>query len=198
MKFCSICGRHVELRVPDGDNRLRFCCAHCGTVHYENPKLVVGTICVLDDRVLLCRRAIEPRYDFWTLPAGFMENDETTSAGAQRETIEEAGANVALGPLFAMIDVPHVNQVHLFFRATMLDARLDPGPESLDAGLFREEDIPWDALAFRTVAQALRWFFADRRNGAWMMHTGAIDPRSRWPGEGQEAPSGDTSGSPMP
>jgi len=177
MKFCSICGHEVESRVPAGDNRPRFCCAHCGTIHYENPNMVLGTICTWEDRVLLCRRAIEPRYGFWTLPAGFMENGETTTEGARRETDEEAGARIEMGPPFAMVDVPHVNQVHLFFRAALLDASFRPGPESLEAQLFGEDEIPWDSLAFRSVAQALRWFFADRREGTWSMHTGVIAAR---------------------
>ncbi len=177
MKFCSICGHEVESRVPAGDNRPRFCCAHCGTIHYQNPNMVLGTICTWEDRVLLCRRAIEPRYGFWTLPAGFMENGETTAEGALRETVEEAGARIELGPPFAMIDVPHVNQVHLFFRAVLLDPSFEPGPESLEAKLFREDEIPWDSLAFRSVTQALHWFFADRSEGAWSMHTGVVAAR---------------------
>ena len=127
--------------------------------------MVLGTVPVLGDRVLLCKRAIEPRYGFWTLPAGFMENGETTAEGALRETQEEAGADVELGPLFSMLEVPHVNQVHVFFLATMRSDALDPGPESLEAQLFAEEDIPWDSIAFRTVERTLRWFFEDRRNG---------------------------------
>lgn len=177
MKFCSVCGHEVQLSVPPGDNRPRYGCAHCGTIHYQNPRLVLGTVPVWQGQVLLCRRAIEPRYGFWTLPAGFMENGETTGEGAQRETVEEAGARIALGEPFSMIDVPHVNQVHVFYLAEMLEPSLDPGPESLEAKLFAETAIPWDAIAFRTVEQTLRWYFADRARGAFSMHVGAFRQR---------------------
>lgn len=174
MKYCSVCGREVHLAIPPGDNRERYCCDACGTIHYQNPNLVLGTIPVWEGRVLLCRRAIEPRYGYWTLPAGFMENGETTSAGAERETVEEAGARIELGALFSMLDVPHVHQVHLFFQARMLSPDLDPGPESLEARLFAEDEIPWDNIAFRTVERTLRWFFEDRRQGTWRLHLDAI------------------------
>jgi len=174
MKFCSTCGRDVVLEVPAGDNRPRYCCAGCGTVHYQNPKMVVGTVTVWEDKVLLCKRAIEPRYGYWTLPAGFMENGETTGEGAARETLEEAGARIELGPLYSMIDVPHVEQVHLFYRATLLHLDFEPGTESLEARLFTEAEIPWDDIAFRTVGQTLRWFFEDRRAGRYELHTSAI------------------------
>lgn len=166
MNFCSSCGSKVHQSVPPGDNRLRWCCSHCGAIHYQNPNMVVGTVSTWDDSVLLCRRAIEPRYGLWTLPAGFLENGETTAQGAARETHEEAGAEIAiLGP-YAMIDVPHVNQVHLFYRAQMLNPQLDPGEESLEARLFGLGDIPWDRIAFRTVEKTLRWFVKDRDDGS--------------------------------
>jgi ADP-ribose pyrophosphatase YjhB (NUDIX family) len=167
VKFCSSCSTPVTLRIPEGDNRERFCCVACGVVHYQNPKLVLGTVPVWGDQVLLCRRAIEPRHGFWTLPAGFMENGETTEEGASRETAEEAGARIELQSLYSVIDVPHVDQVHLFFRARLLDLAFDPGPESLEVGLFSEEQIPWSQLAFRTVEQTLRWYFDDRRTGVF-------------------------------
>ena len=126
--------------------------------------------------MLLCRRAIEPRYGKWTLPAGFMEVGETTADGAQRETLEEAGARIELGPLFSMLDVPHVEQVHIFFRAQLLDTDFTPGAESLEVQLFDESAIPWDELAFRTVAMTLRMFFEDRSRGAYGVHTRAILP----------------------
>lgn len=179
MKFCSLCGHEVSLGVPPGDNRPRYSCASCGTIHYQNPNMVLGTIPVWGDRVLLCKRAIEPRYGYWTLPAGFMENGETTAEGATRETVEEAGARIEIGELFSMLDVPHVHQVHVFFRAEMLGPELDPGPESLEAKLFDESEIPWEQIAFRTVEQTLRWFFEDRRRGAFRTHTGAIQYPAR-------------------
>lgn len=174
MKYCSVCAREVRLAIPPGDNRERYCCDGCGTIHYQNPNLVLGTIPVWEERVLLCRRAIEPRYGYWTLPAGFMENGETTRDGAERETSEESGARIELGELFSMLDVPHVHQVHLFFRARMLGPELAPGPESLEARLFTEDEIPWDEIAFRTVERTLRWFFEDRRTGRDKLHVDAI------------------------
>jgi ADP-ribose pyrophosphatase YjhB (NUDIX family) len=174
MKFCSVCAHEVVHEIPPGDNRQRYCCRHCGTIHYQNPRMVVGTVTVWEDKVLLCKRAIEPRYGYWTLPAGFMENGETTGEGASRETLEEAGARIELGPLFSVIDVPHVEQVHVFYRARLLHIDFEPGPESLEAKLVDELEIPWDAIAFRTVGQTLRWFFEDRRNRAFGVHTGAI------------------------
>ena len=174
MNFCPTCGHPVEQRVPAGDNRLRDCCPACGAVHYDNPKLVLGTVPVWEGRVLLCRRAIEPRRGFWTLPAGFMENDETLVEGAARETLEEAGARIEMGELFSMLDVPHVHQVHLFYQARLLDLDFAPGPESLEVDLFDETRVPWADLAFRTVAQTLRWFFEDRSRGGFGLHTGVI------------------------
>jgi len=161
MNFCSGCGNKVHQAVPPGDNRVRWCCAHCGAIHYQNPNVVVGTVSTWAEEILLCRRAIEPRYGLWTLPAGFLENDETTAQGAERETREEAGATIELLRPYAMIDVPHVNQVHLFYRARMLHPELDPGEESLEARLFQVAEIPWDRIAFRTVEKTLRWFIDD-------------------------------------
>jgi len=174
MKFCSSCGREVILQIPDGDNRHRYCCRHCSAIHYQNPRMVIGTVTVWEEKILLCRRAIEPRHGYWTLPAGFMENGETTDEGAARETLEEAGARIDMGPLFSMIDVPHVDQVHLFYRASLLHLDFVPGPESLEARLFHEDEIPWDEIAFRTVGQTLKWFFEDRRSGRYDLHTSSI------------------------
>lgn len=165
MKFCSTCGNAVVQKIPAGDNRLRYCCEACGAIHYENPRLVVGTIPVFGQQVLLCKRAIEPRYGYWTLPAGFMENGESVAEGAARETLEEAGAAVDIGALFSVLDVPHVHQVHVFYLARMHSAALDPGEETLEARLFDEADVPWDQLSFPTVRNSLRWFFEDRQKG---------------------------------
>jgi len=174
MKFCSTCGQAVSLRVPPGDNRERFVCAHCGTVHYQNPRNVVGTIPVWEDKILLCRRAIEPRYGFWTLPAGFMEMGETTAEAAARETLEEAGARVEVQNLFSLLNVPRVDQVHLFYLARLLDTDILAGDESLEVRLFDERDIPWDDIAFPTVGQTLRFFFSDRSSGSYGLHTGDV------------------------
>ena len=175
MNFCSDCGRPVSLLVPPDDNRMRHVCDHCGTIHYQNPKMVIGSIPVWDlaresgeTKVLLCRRAIEPRHGYWTLPAGFMENEETTGEAAQRETMEEAGARIELQGLYSLLNVPHVHQVHLFYRARLLDLDFAAGTESLEVKLFSEAEIPWDDIAFPTVAHTLKFFFADlaaHRNG---------------------------------
>ncbi|MTV52094.1 NUDIX hydrolase [Pseudoduganella buxea] len=166
MKFCSECAHPVELMVPAGDNRPRYVCTQCATIHYQNPKMVLGTLPVWEDdgelKVLLCKRAIEPRYGYWTLPAGFMENNETTEAAALRETVEEAGANVELGKLFALMNVQHVHQVHMFYLATLRDLDFAPGEESLDVRMFTESEIPWEELAFPTIRATLELFFADR------------------------------------
>src|SRR5512139_2868029 len=176
VRFCSHCGSPITVRIPDGDNRTRACCDSCGTIHYLNPRPVVGTVPIWGEQVLLCRRAIEPRYGKWTLPAGFMEVGETTGDGAMRETLEEAGARVELGPLFSVIDVPHVEQVHIFFQARLLDLSFAPGEESLEVQLFREQAIPWREIAFRTVASTLRHYFSDRARGSFGVHTEAIEP----------------------
>lgn len=174
MKFCSVCGHEVIARIPQGDNRERFVCDHCGTIHYQNPRNVVGTVPVWGEQVLLCRRAIEPRYGFWTLPAGFMEMGETTAEAAARETLEEAGARVEVQNLFTLLNVPHVHQVHLFYLARLVDPAYEAGEESLEVKLFDEADIPWDEIAFPTVSQTLRFFFADRAAGDYGVHTGDI------------------------
>lgn len=174
IRHCRACGAAVQYRVPADDNRERATCPQCATIHYENPLNVVGTVPVWGDQVLLCRRAIEPRHSKWTLPAGFMELGETVAEGAQRETTEEAGARIELEGLFTMLNVVRVGQVHLFYRARMLDTTLDPGPETLEARLFREDEIPWDEIAFRTVSQTLRLWFEDRRHGVFGFHTADI------------------------
>lgn len=174
MKYCSHCGAAVSLKVPAGDNRPRFVCDRCGNIHYQNPRMVVGCLPEWEDRVLLCRRAIEPKYGFWTLPAGFMENGETTAEGAMRETLEEAGARVEVIDLFSMINVPDINQVYILFRARLLDLDFQPGEESLEVALFREEDIPWQEIAFRTVHKTLEHYYEDRRLGSYRMHFGDL------------------------
>jgi len=177
MNFCSNCAAPLARRVPPGDSLARYVCDACGEVHYQNPKLVVGSIPEWDGRLLLCRRAIEPRYGYWTLPAGFMENDETAGDAARRETLEEAGARIELGEPFSLISVPQVNQVHLFYRARLLDLEFRPGEESLEVALFEEAQVPWKDVAFRTVGLTLKHWFADRRNGAFALHAEDIRPR---------------------
>ena len=173
IKHCKNCGAAVVYRIPDdGDTRERAVCPSCGTIHYENPLSVVGTIPALGERVLLCQRNIEPRFGKWTLPAGFMELGETAADGAARETDEEAGAEYEMLGLFAVMTVVHVSQVHLFYRARLLSDKFDPGHETIEARLFTESEIPWDELAFRTVRAALRFYFDDLRKGSFdQVHT---------------------------
>lgn len=177
MNFCSACGATVTFRIPAGDTLPRYVCDRCDTVHYENPKVVVGCIPEWEDRILLCKRAIEPRHGFWTLPAGFLENGETAAAGAQRETLEEALARVEIGALYTFYNLPHINQIYLMFRGRLLDLDFGPGSESLEVRLFREDEIPWGEIAFRTVGETLRHFLADRRSGHFDFHIGDIPPR---------------------
>jgi ADP-ribose pyrophosphatase YjhB (NUDIX family) len=182
VKFCSNCGAsNLELRVPEGDTLPRQVCGACGTIHYQNPKIVVGCLPEWEDRVLLCRRAIEPRYGLWTLPAGFLENGETLMNGALRETLEEADARVELGALYTVISLPQINQVYMMFRSRLLDLGFGPGTESLEVRLFEESEIPWETLAFRTIARSLRNLFLDRRHGTFALHVSALERRPPLP-----------------
>ena len=174
IKHCKNCGTSVAYRVPDdGDTKERAVCPACGTTHYENPLNVVGTVPHWGDQVLLCKRNIEPRWGKWTLPAGFMELNETTSQGAARETDEEAGALFEMQDLFSVLNVARVGQVHLFYRARLLSDQFKPGHETIEAKLFTEAEIPWDELAFKTVKETLVRYFADRRSGVYGIH--AVD-----------------------
>ncbi len=171
IKHCRNCGTAVVHRVPDdGDTRERAVCPKCATIHYENPLNVVGTVPHLGERVLLCKRNIEPRKGKWTLPAGFMELNETSAEGAARETVEEAGAMFEMEGLFSILNVARVGQVHLFYTARLLTDRFAPGYETMEARLFTEFDIPWDEIAFRTVKETLERYFADRRAGTLSIH----------------------------
>lgn len=176
MKFCSACGSAVELRTPIDDNRARHICTACGMIHYQNPRMVIGSIPVWEDKVLLCRRAIEPQYGKWTLPGGFMENGESTAQAAIRETLEEACARITIIDLYSMYSLPYIDQVHLLFRAELLDLDFGPGQESLEVKLFSEAEIPWDELAFRPVRYSLEHYFAERYSGTFSLHTGELSP----------------------
>lgn len=167
MKYCSTCGAEVSYRVPPGDHLPRHICNSCGEIHYLNPKIVVGALPVWGERVLLCRRAIEPRHGLWTLPAGFMENGESAAQGAIRETAEEARARIALDGMYTLVSLPYISQIHILFRARLLDTGFEPGEESLETRLFQEHEIPWNEIAFRSIALTLRHFFADRRRGVF-------------------------------
>lgn len=174
MKYCSQCGNTVSLRIPEQDDRLRYICDTCHFIHYENPRLVVCAVPCLGDRILMCKRAIEPRYGLWTLPGGFMENGETTQDAARRETFEEAGTNVDIGAMYSLYNLPHINQVHLFYLAQLASPDYAAGAESLQVALLTEEEIPWDDIAFTAVHDTLRHFFRDRRNGHFPMHVADI------------------------
>jgi len=165
VNFCSNCGASVVRRIPEGDTRERFVCDACQTIHYQNPNIVAGCIPEWEGRILLCKRAIEPRYGLWTLPAGFMENGESAEQAALRETQEEACAVIEIADLYGIFSIPHISQVYLFYRGELLNGEYAPGAESLECRLFDEQDIPWDKLAFPVVKETLKRYFADRKRG---------------------------------
>ncbi len=174
IRHCRNCGQPVQYRVPADDNRERAVCTGCAFVHYENPLNVVGTVPIWGEQVLLCRRNIEPRYGLWTLPAGFLELGESTEAGALRETDEEAGARIEMQGLFSVLNVVRVGQVHFFYRAKLLDTKFNPGPETIEAQLFHEHEVPWDQIAFATVRETLKRYFADHHRGVFGLHCADI------------------------
>lgn len=163
MKYCSECGAPTEKKIPEGDSRLRDVCSECKTIHYSNPNIVAGCLVTSNTAVLLCRRAIEPRVGYWTLPAGYMENNETTLEAAERETWEEAEARTDSASLYQIFNVPDISQVHFFYRGE-LEGPYGVGIESLETKLFEEDEIPWDQIAFPTVKRLLARFFADRND----------------------------------
>jgi len=174
MKYCSQCGSEVVQQVPEGDDRMRHVCVSCDIIHYSNPRVIVGCVPEHEGRILLCKRAIEPRKGLWTLPAGFMENGETTVQGAARETWEEALARVQDQQLYRLFDVPGINQVYMFYRAQVVDGAYGVGPESLEVELFTEDEIPWDEIAFPAVYHTLREYLHDRVEGNWPVRVSAI------------------------
>jgi len=176
MNFCTQCGATVTRIIPDDDNRMRVVCTSCNFIHYENPKVVAGTIPVLDEQIVLCKRAIEPRYGLWTLPAGFMENDETLEQAAVRESIEEANLELANLQLYTVISLPHINQVYMMFRADVMSNKFSPGAESLETQLFDEKNIPWKQLAFPVIQKTLECFFTDRCNNEFRVRNLSYHP----------------------
>ncbi|MCZ6803167.1 MAG: NUDIX hydrolase [Proteobacteria bacterium] len=174
MIYCCYCSAELVYEIPDDDNRNRYICKRCDTIHYQNPKIVAGCIPVWEDQVLLCKRAIEPRHGYWTLPAGFMESGETSLEAGIRETLEEANARVEVQDLFAVFNLPYVDQVYMMFRARLLDLDFYPGEESLEVKLFNEDDIPWDKLAFTTIRETLKFYLHDRGQDKFQLHTGDI------------------------
>ena len=180
MNYCSHCGSHpLRFDIPEGDNRPRYWCPQCNTIHYQNPRLVVGTVPVWGDRVLLCKRSIEPRKGLWTLPAGYMENGETLQEGAARESWEEACATVNIKDMYTVFNLPHIYQVYVFFLGELEDGRYGVGDESSDAGLFTREEIPWEELAFPTIERTLKYYFQDRENGDYPVRVQDIAPMKR-------------------
>jgi ADP-ribose pyrophosphatase YjhB (NUDIX family) len=179
VNYCSECGAPVRRGIPEGDDHPRDICDACGTVHYRNPKIIAGCLPVWGDQLLLCRRAIDPRKGYWTLPAGFMEEGETLAYAARREALEEANVVVEIADLYAVFSLPHLSQVYVFYRANMLDERFHPGAESLETRLFQEHEIPWEDLSFETVYRSLRHYFADRKSGLFRLHHEDIGPFSQ-------------------
>ncbi len=173
MNFCSHCGSaQLAHKVPEGDNLPRFVCENCHIIHYQNPKIVAGCVPVWEDKVLLCKRAIEPRYGFWTLPAGFMENKETVEQAAARETWEEAKANIDQLSLYVVISLPYISQVYIMFLAQLRDLTFASGTESLDVQLFTQSEVPWDELAFPVIHSTLTYYFQDHATGQFPVHVG--------------------------
>ncbi|MGI9289714.1 MAG: NUDIX hydrolase [Gammaproteobacteria bacterium] len=169
--YCPKCAAHLSAEIPEGDNKLRYVCTTCGYIFYENPKLVVGCVTEYEGKILLCKRAIEPRYGYWTVPAGFMELGETLAEGAMRETLEEACANVELGSLLAVVDVVHAGQVHVFFRGKLIDGAYAAGDESLDTALFSPAEIPWEEIAFPSGTIALKQYLEQSAKGIEVVHS---------------------------
>ena len=174
MKYCNECGAEVAVRIPAGDNRLRYVCVSCEEIHYQNPKIVAGCIPEYEGKILLCNRAIEPRYGYWTLPAGFMELEETSLEAALRETLEEANARVAVSELYTVFNLPYASQVYMMYRSRLLDLDFSAGEETLEVRLFAEDEIPWDDIAFTTIKYTLKFFFRDQRDNKFCLHTGDI------------------------
>ena len=177
IRFCSHCGELTTTRIPEGDHLPRVVCDACGIVHYQNPRVVVGCVPEYEGRLLLCRRAIEPRLGYWTIPAGFLENGETLAQGAAREAHEEALARVQIGSLLAVIDIPEAHQVHVFYRASLPDGQHGAGAESLETALLTPADIPWEQMAFSSTRFALERYLADRAAGIEQHHTAALARR---------------------
>ena len=175
MKFCSDCGSAtIKWVVPADDNRPRHVCGDCDTIFYQNPKIVAGCIPVWEDKILLCKRAIQPRYGYWTLPAGFMENEETTFEAAERETWEEAKAKVEIVDLYTVLNIPHTNQVYMMFLANLVDPDFAPGEESLECAMYEEHEIPWKELAFPTIVHTLKFYYEDKKRNSFSLRAGDI------------------------
>ena len=175
MKFCNQCGSPLEMKIPPGDDRQRHVCTACESVHYINPRIITGCVPAYEDGVLLCKRAIEPRKGYWTLPGGFLEKGESIAEGAVRETWEEACAKVELHELYGVVDILHIGQIYMFYRATLKTPEFSPGDESLETRLFKEDEIPWKEIAFPSISWILKHYFNDARNGQFSLKTEKMD-----------------------
>lgn len=172
--YCDRCGSETQLTIPEGDQQPRHVCTNCDYIHYINPKIITGCLIEHEEKILLCRRAIEPQYGKWTLPAGFMENNETCSQGAARESYEEANANIRNIELYSVYDIPHISQVYMIYRAQLSDLDFYPGIESLEVMLFEKKDIPWTSLSFSVIRQVLIAYYQDKQTGNFTLKTGTI------------------------
>ena len=177
MRYCLQCDHEAERKIPATDNMPRLVCPNCNYIHYENPKVICGALVLWENKVLLCRRAIEPRYGLWTLPAGYMELQETMAQGAARETREEAEAEVSIGELYCMYDIPRIGQIYVLFKSTLIDGQFGAGDETIESRLFEEHEIPWGDLAFPSVERTLRHYFADQKTGSFPMHLETLGSR---------------------
>jgi ADP-ribose pyrophosphatase YjhB (NUDIX family) len=174
MNYCTLCGSRVYRKIPAGDNRQRYICTSCGMVHYQNPKVVTGCIPEWQDKILLCQRAIEPRYGLWTLPAGFMENDESNMQGAAREAMEEANADIRDMSLYCVFSIPHINQIYTMYRGLLHEGSASPGYESLEVELVSKDEVPWEELAFPVVRETLKLYYRDLEQGCFSVHYGEL------------------------
>ena len=174
INYCNNCGNKTRQIIPDGDEKLRHVCTLCGAIHYQNPKIIAGCLIEHNEKVLLCKRGIEPQSGKWTLPAGFMENNETIEQGATRETMEEANASITNMSLYAIYDIPHISQVYMMYRAQLSSEQFSPGAESLDVALFDRKNIPWELLAFSVIKEVLLNYYDDLDKGSFKIHTGII------------------------
>ena len=177
MSFCTACGHLTQDKVPLGDHQIRQVCVNCDTIHYVNPKVICGALAIWQDKVLLCRRAIEPRYGLWTLPAGYMELFETMEQGSARETREEAEAEVDIEHLYCMYNIPRIGQIYVLFKAQLIDGKFGAGEETIESKLFAEHEIPWEQLAFPSVERTLRHYFADKKQQDYPMHLETLGSR---------------------
>jgi len=177
MNFCSECGNKVVSMIPEGDNKLRFCCDQCNTIHYHNPKIIAGTVTVKEDKILLCKRAIQPRHGLWTIPAGFLEKKETIEEGCLRETKEETNALVKIKSLYAIFNIPQISQVYMLYLAELGDQSFGPTSESLEVKLFSEKEIPWEELAFPFVPLIINYLYQDLKNNSFPLKIETIEKR---------------------